>query len=92
MIFSAGDSRMSPDAGLVAHAEDGDAAAADRLGRVVERALDPRDAVVGHLLVDLAGELDELGGHVELARAPGEVERVDGQAVAAHARARARSA
>ena len=28
------------------------------------------DAVVGHLLVDLAGELDELGRHVELARPP----------------------
>ena len=80
------------DAGLVADAEDRDAAAVDRLARVVEHALDLRDAVVGHLLVDLAGQLDELGRQVELARAPRQVERVDRQAVAAHARARARSA
>ncbi|MCL2770232.1 MAG: nucleotide sugar dehydrogenase, partial [Solirubrobacterales bacterium] len=46
---------------------------------VVEDALDLGHAVVGHLLVDLPGQLDELGRHVELARAPGEVEGVDGQ-------------
>ena len=74
------------DAALVAGAEDQDLRSVDGLGDVVERALDPLDAVVGHLLVDLAGELDELGGHVELARAPGQVERIDGQAVAAHPR------
>ena len=39
------------------------------------------------LLVDLAGELDELGREVVLARLEGEVERVDRQAVAAHPRA-----
>ena len=54
---------------------------------VVERALGLGHAVVGHLLVDLARELDELGGHVELARAPAQVEGVDRQAVPAHARA-----
>ncbi len=46
------------------------------------------DAVVGHLLVDLAGQLDELGRHVELARPPGQVEGVHRQAVAAHSRPR----
>ena len=55
---------------------------------VVERAFDLFEAEVGHRLVDLAGELDELGREVVLARAPGQVERVDRQAMAAHARAR----
>ena len=39
-------------------------------------------------LVDLAGELDELGVEVVLAGLEGEVEGVDRQAVAAHPRAR----
>ncbi len=75
------------DAGLVADAEHRDPRALHRQPGVVEHALDLRDAVVGHLLVDLPRELDELGRHVELARAPAEVERVDRQAVPAHARA-----
>ena len=57
----------------------------DRLARVVQRPLGLLEAEVGHLLVDLAGELDELGREVVLARLPGQVERVDRQAVAAHA-------
>src|ERR1700744_5983570 len=72
------------DAALVADPEDRDPGAVDRLGHVVQRPLDALDADVRHLLVDLAGELDELSRHVELAGAPGEVERVDGEAVAAH--------
>ena len=54
------------------------------LAGVVERALGLLQAEVGHLLVDLAGELDELGREVVLAGLPGQVERVDRQAVAAH--------
>ena len=77
---------------LVGHAEDRDPRAAHRLGVVVQRAGDPLDAELGHALVDLARQLHELGGLAVLARLPGEVERVDRQAVAAHARARARSA
>ena len=74
------------DARLVGDAEDRNPRALDRLAGVVERAFDLLHAVVGHLHVDLPGELDELGGEVELAGAPREVERVHGQAVAAHAR------
>ena len=60
----------------------------DRLARaVVERLDDARAAVVRHVLVDLAGELDEPRREVELARLPREVERVDRDAVAAEARA-----
>ena len=59
---------------------------------VVERLRDPRAAVVRHVLVDLARELDEPRREVELARLPGEVEGVDRDAVAAEAGARARSA
>ena len=65
-----------------------DLRAAHGLGVVVERAGDLLDAEVRHRLVDLARELDELGRHVELARPPGQVERVDRQAVPAHAGAR----
>src|SRR5450756_2050968 len=43
------------------------------------------DAEIRHVLVDLAGELDELRPEVELARLPAEVEGVDGDAVAAKA-------
>ena len=80
------------DARLVGDAEQQHARAADRLADVVERPADALDAVVRLLLVDLAGELDELGREVVLARLEGEVERVDRQAVAAHPGARARSA
>ena len=80
------------DAGLVADPEHRDPRALHGQAGVVEHALDLRDAVVGHLLVDLPRQLDELGRHVELARAPAQIEGVDRQAVPAHARARARSA
>src|SRR5918992_6387053 len=59
---------------LVGHAHDRDARSLDRLDLVVQRAPDPLDAEVRHALVHLAGQLDELGLHVELARPPGEVE------------------
>jgi hypothetical protein len=39
------------------------------------------------VLVDLARQLDELGREVELASLPGQIERIDGQAVAAQPRA-----
>ena len=40
---------------------------------------------VGHGGVDFAGQLDEAGVEVELLGLPGEIERVDGDAVAAEA-------
>ena len=73
---------------LVADPDEQDPRAVDGLAHVVERALDLLQAEVGHLLVDLAGELDELGRHVVLARLPGQVERIDRQAVATHPGAR----
>src|SRR5215211_8468294 len=47
------------------------AAALDRFLLRVEGARDLLQAEVGHVLVDLAGQLDELGVEVELARLPG---------------------
>src|SRR6202000_2994825 len=76
------------DAGPVADAEQRDPRAFDRQPGRVQRTLSLLDAVVGHLLVDLAGARGELGRNVELARAPAQIERVDGQAVPAHARPR----
>ena len=74
---------------LVGDAEHEDPRALERLARaVVERLRDARAAVVRHVLVDLAGELDEAGREVVLARLPREVERVDRDAVAAEAGAR----
>ena len=58
------------------------------LPAVVQGALDPFDAEGRLGLVDLAGELDELGVEVVLARLEGEVEGVDRKAVAAHPRPR----
>ena len=77
------------DVGLVGHADDEDVRAAQRLGLAVERPRDLLAAVVRHVLVDLAGELDELRVEVELPRAPREVERVERDAVPAEARGRA---
>src|SRR5829696_1505309 len=64
------------DPALVGDAEDADPRSADRLAVLVERARDLLDAEVRHPRVNLARELDELGPDVELARAPGQVERI----------------
>src|SRR3954454_11556811 len=47
-----------------------------------------RPAEIRHLLVDLAGELDELRVETELARLPREIEGIDRDAVPAEAGAR----
>ena len=60
-------------------------AALDRALDRVERPRDLVEAEVGHVLVDLPGQLDELGVEVVLPSLPGEVERVDRQAVTAEA-------
>ena len=89
MIFSAGDSRDVADAGLVADAEDaGSFEPLTGFSASLRARCDPLGAEVGLGLVDLAGQLDELGVEVVLAGLEGEVEGVDRQAVAAHARAR----
>ena len=74
---------------LEGHAEDPDLGALERLAAVVERLGDQTDDVARHREVDVAGELDEAVDEVELARPPGEVVRIDRDAVAADARARA---
>ncbi len=72
------------DVSLVGHAEEQDAAAVKPLAELpVERLGKPRHDMERHHAVDLAGKLDEAGGHVELPRFPGEVEGIDGNAVAA---------
>ena len=76
------------DVGLVGHAQHQHPRSGQALALRVERVVHLLHAEVGHVLVDLAGEFDELGPEVELARLPGEVEGVDGDAVAAQARAR----
>ena len=43
------------------------------------------DDEVGHGRVDFSGQLDEAGVKIELLRLPREIERVDGDAVAAEA-------
>jgi hypothetical protein len=79
MSLRAGLSRRSP---TVGDADEVDGAPLDRLLVRVERPGDLLQAEVGHVLVDLARELDELGVEVVLARLPGEVEGVDRQAMA----------
>ena len=76
------------DAAFVGHADQRDLGPVDRFAGVVEGAFDALDAVVGHLLVDLARQLDELRAHVELAGPPRQIERIHRQAVPAHPRPR----
>ena len=72
------------DVWLVRHAEHEDLRSLERpLSPVVQGLRDQRAAVVGHVLVDLAGELDELRVEAVFPRLPREVERVDRDAVAA---------
>ena len=52
---------------------------------LVERVGDLLDDEVGHVGVDFAGQLDEAGAEVELLGLPGEIEGIDGDAVAAEA-------
>ena len=87
MTSAAGELRGSRTFGLNAtpitptrDALDGPAALVERLG-------DEVDDVARHREVDVAGDLDEPVDEVELAGAPGEVVRVDRDAVAADARA-----
>ena len=54
---------------------------------LVERRDHSSDHVGRHARVDLAGELDEAGCDVEFARLPGEVKRIDRDAMPAEARA-----
>jgi hypothetical protein len=73
---------------LVGDAQDQDPCAAHRLAAAVERLRELLHHVVRHGVVDLAGQLDEARVHPELARLPRQVEGVDGDAMAAQARAR----
>ncbi len=74
------------DVGLVGDAEDQDLRAGDRaLQPVVQRLRDDRAAEVRHVVVDLAGELDEARREVVLARLPREVVGVERDAVPAEA-------
>src|SRR5215470_297202 len=76
------------DIGLVRNAQDEHGSAADGTATVVEGARHEVDDVLGHGAVDLIRESDELrlvAGEPDL---PREIERVDGNAVAADARSR----
>ncbi len=70
---------------LVGDAEDVHARAVHRLALGVERLHHAADHVLGHAAVDLPGQLDEARLEVVLLRLPRQVERVDGDAVAAEA-------
>ena len=70
---------------LVGHAQQRDLAPLDRLAAVVEGVGDLADDVGGHRRVDLAGQLDEPRRQAVLAGHPGQIERVDRDAVPAQA-------
>jgi hypothetical protein len=77
-----------PDVPLVRDPEDEHARSPQALRPIVQGFADPRDHVVGHPAVDLGGELDEARLEPVQPGRPREVEGVDGNAVAAEARAR----
>ncbi len=63
-------------------AKDTDLGALDGLAAIVQCVGDQPDHMARHREVDVAGELDEAVDEVELARPPGQVVRVDRDAVA----------
>jgi len=69
--------------GFVSQADDQDFAAFEGLAVVVEGFYGAGDNVFGHTGIDFAGQLNEAGGLSVFAGFPGEVERVNGDAVAA---------
>lgn len=73
------------DIGFVSESEEEDAGAVEGFFVGVEGLGDLLHDVVGHTGVDFAGEFDEAGVHFDFAGLPGEVERVDGDAVSAKA-------
>jgi len=73
------------DVALVGEAEDEDFRSLDGLALVVESGGDVVDDEVGHAGIDFAGEFDEAGAEVELLGFPGEVEGIDGDAMASEA-------
>ncbi len=70
---------------FVGDAEHQDLGALEGLATIVEGVGDLADHPLGHGGVDLAGQFDEAGAEAVFARLPGEVEGVDGDAVAAEA-------
>src|SRR5262249_16271305 len=66
---------------LVRNTENTDSASLDRLLLVVERVCDAVDDVFGHGGIDFAGEFDEARMDSVLARDPGEVKGIDGDAM-----------
>ena len=73
------------DVPLEGRAQDQDLCPQERLGLPVEGVGNLVGGVERHARVDLGGQLDELGIEVELARLPGQIIRVDRNAVASHA-------
>ncbi len=72
---------------FVGHAQHQHLAALNRLGGLVEFILHPLHPVMGHVGVDLAGQLDEAGLVGQRAQLPGEIVGVHRDAVAAQPRA-----
>src|SRR5579872_2006746 len=69
---------------LVGEAQQEDRRAADRLTEAVEALRDPLDHMIGHVLVDVVGEINEAEPTPgRLLDMPGQIGGIDGQAVAA---------
>ena len=85
MTVSDGRLAQVVDVALVGQAQHQDLRSLEGFGAVVERGGGLLNHEVGHGGVDFAGQLDEAGAEVELLGLPGEIEGVDGDAVAAQA-------
>ena len=80
------------DVALVSDAQNVHMRAFERLGMIVERVLDLIHHEVRHLPVDIARQFDETRLDAGLLGFPGEIERIDRNAVTAQARVRDKTA
>src|SRR5215469_7578039 len=75
------------DVSFVGYAEYQDLRSVHRFLLLVQGPRDRIDDVIGHVVIDLAGQFDEAGAKVPFLGFPGKIKRVDGNAVSTQARA-----
>ena len=70
---------------LVSHAQDEHASSVHRFLMLVQRSADGGKHVIRHVGIDLSRQFNEAGAEVPFLGLPGQIERIDGDAVSAQA-------